>query len=179
MSITQKQLIDGLYAIHDKQRAFVTVEVECSDNKISKKCPFHNDVKKISTISGRIPIKSAPGETYERAVNRQRDREGIAEEFTALPANYEWFEGPLVKYKNDGELGLPLIVGSHSSVWRRASTGEELTPEEIAQWTLKKTYKKPERQGLEKPVTWNVPKIKNIRKITADSLELEVSPAST
>ena len=172
--INKDQLIEGLNQLHESQKAFVTVEVHCSDNAIYKSCPFHDDVVKISTITGRIPSKSDPSGTYEKAVNRQREREGNEEEFTALPANYEWFKGPFVKYKNDGELGLPLIVSSRSSAWKRASTGEELTPDEVAEWTKKKTFKKPERQATKKPVIWSVPKVKNITGIMAAGLELEV-----
>lgn len=172
-AISKDQLIEGLNRLHASQKAFVTVEVECSDNAIYKTCPFHDDVVKISTITGRIPSKTDPSGTYENAVNRQRGREGNEEQFTALPANYEWFKGPFVKYRNDGELGLPLIVSSRSSIWKRASTGEELTPEEVAEWTKKKTFSK-SRQETEKPVIWSVPKVKNIIGINAACMKLEV-----
>lgn len=170
--ITRDQLINGLFKAHKAQQAFVTLTVRCSSNEISKKCPFHDDIEKISTISGRLVSKNDAAGTYERAVNRQLDREGKEPEFTALPANYEWDEGPFVRYKNDHELGVPILNPQTHRVWIRKSTGEQLTPEELQEWKLKSSTKPDtNRQGTEDRVTWVVPKIKNIQAIKAMGVE--------
>lgn len=163
--ITQSELIKGLHVAHQRQQGFITVEVDCASNEISKKCPYHDDIKKISTISGRISSKTNKEGTYERAVNRQLEREGQEPDFTALPSNYLWAEGPFVRYKSTGKLGLAIQVESGSSKWINAKTNQELTPEELEQWQLKKSQSS--RQGTDKPITWRVPLIENIQKITA------------
>lgn len=175
ISINTNQLIDGLFAVHKTQQAFVTLTVRCSNNEISKRCPFHDDVDKISRISGRLVSKNDAAGTYERAVNRQLDREGKEPEFTALPASYEWDKGPLVRYKNDGQLGIPILNPDTKRVWIRRSTGEELTPEELQRWKLRSSTK-PEttRQGTDDPVKWVVPKLKNVQAITAMGVEATV-----
>lgn len=171
--ISRQQLIDGLHKIHATQQAFVEIEVDCSANDISKKCPYHDDVKKISTISGRLAAKTDKEGTYENAVNRQLEREGQDANFVALPSNYIWIDGPFAQYKSTGKLGLPLKVTAGSSKWIRASTGEELTPEELEQWRINKKDGV-NRQGTEKPVTWRVPLVENIQSITAAGTTLAV-----
>ena len=172
--IDRDQLIDGLFIAHRAQQAFLSVKVNCSSNEISKKCPYHDDVQKISTISGRLAAKNEKESTYQRAVNRQLDREEKPADFTALPANYDWDDGPFAKYRSTGKLGLPIIVSSGSSKWIRASTGEELTPEELNEWQLKKRDSDSGRQGTDKPVTWRVPLVENITEITSCGTTLAV-----
>ena len=173
--ITREQLVKGLFKAHASQQAFVTLTVRCSSNELSKKCPFYDDVDKISTISGRLVSKNDAAGTYERAVNRQLDREGKEPEFTALPASYEWDEGPFVRYKNDGETGIPILNPKTERVWIRRSTGQKLTPEELQKWKLKSIAKPTtNRQGTDEKVTWVVPKLKNIEHINALGVEAAV-----
>jgi hypothetical protein len=173
--INTQQLINGLFQAHKTQQAFVTLTVQCSANEIRKSCPYCDDIVKISEISGRLVSKADAEGTYQRAVNRQLDREGKEQGFTSLPANYTWDEGPLVRYNNDGELGVPILNPTTHRVWIRKSTGQQLTPEELEQWKLKKSTK-PEtnRQGTDDRVTWVVPKVKNIFEIKAMGVEAVV-----
>lgn len=174
--INTQQLINGLFQAHSTQHAFVTLTVQCSSNEISNKCPDCDDIIKISEISGRLVSKADAEGTYQRAVNRQLDREGKEQDFIALPANYTWDEGPFVRYNNDGELGVPILNPTTRRVWIRKSTGEQLTPEELEQWKLKRSTKlETNRQGTEDRVTWVVPKVKNIFEVKAMGVEAIVA----
>lgn len=165
--ITQTEFAELLRTHKGASAVSITTETEPKMRKTNN--PYFGRVKRIARRSGML------GASYENAVNRQREREGIASEFKAESlwgGAGEPVGGSLVRHKTNGglyavffptytdEQGKPI---ASDDCWTldniRVGDGDpKLT--EIKSF-LSGSSESP-KQGVEKAIAWRVVKLENV-----------------
>lgn len=146
----RQMLLDAAEA----NRTKITVDIACEDTGVKKSCPF--DVAgKVSRLSGFIQRK---GGMYQRAVEKQREKEGHPEpSYEAEAPNYAWIDqGPFAEMKD--RLCLPMKVESSQPLYYD-SNGNVIS-DDLTEWLKGKAS--PIKQELKKPVDWRAPYATNI-----------------
>ena len=124
------------------------------------------DIEKVTTQNVAV------GTSYGAAVNRQRDREGVADTFDTGPImnGMESVQGyPALRYhpsRDTHYLAYQAVPNGHGSTVYRTASGVPLTADEVD--TLRGYLPKPrkvEKQGVERDVIWRTVSIENIVSI--------------
>lgn len=132
-------------------------------------------VWRVSHVNGQVNFN------YENAVNKQREKEGVEEEFVARPRKWgtRLDSGPFISHvrQSDGhhELYLELRVLNVIETTYRNEKGDLMTDAQI--WTyIKKNKSQLEHQMISKEIVVRDYNVKNIIAITLDNQTHLLSP---
>lgn len=155
-TITRQQMIDALNGMKGARIISIVTMVDARLRKTDN--PFQG-VRKISGVNGVINWN------YEKAVNRQREREGTEGNFEAHPRKWgQRIEGtPFVAHKD--ELYLELKVESTDTPTYVDSAGNVIEKEKIKAF-LPTQSSNAEHQGVEKEIILRDYKVSGITQIT-------------
>lgn len=153
-TVSTEQLKDVLQQAAADNRCLVSLTVMAEETGVRKRADIIVAAK-VSTIDGVIQRKTG---MYERAVNNQRDKEGLEEPFEASTPNYEWIDGGPFATMRD-KLCVPMKAQGGGSVYYDEH-GQPLDYETVKPHLLAKSS--PKNQGTDNPVQWRAPYLKNI-----------------
>lgn len=165
--VTSSEFIERLKVIKGATFARITTR---TSPEVKKDCPIEG-LSKISESNVTI------GFHYERAVNRQREREDIEETFVAQPRKWGVrIEGtPLVEHTNrDGEHSYYLEAKIEKSLGHQYRDHDEniIDDEIVNQWLRKPS--KSTTQGTDKEIILRDYRIDSITSIRLGGEELEI-----
>jgi hypothetical protein len=153
-SITIEDLVFGFF--HENRGCEAVTFIAETDPKLRKTGNPLGEVRKIAKVNGMINW------VYSNAVNRQREREGVAGVFASFPRKWgERLEGtPLIA--KDEFYYLELKVQRSIEYAYVDADGRELDPELVAPFLPKRSRG---RQGVEREVILRDYKLNNIKQI--------------
>lgn len=131
-------------------------------------------------------VRPMVGTSYESAVNRQREREGSADDFVASNPRYERYRGQLVVYPSTGNVCLPVQFNATAT---KQQTGKPVylvqdreglplrivSKETVSPWLPLEP--EPIKQDLANPIFWRTYSLRNIASLSLDGQKYRVRRA--
>ena len=161
-------IIIGTVELVEKIRAqrgctFATIKTDTIP-KIKKTCPISN-VHKVSHLNVMI------GFNYENAVNNQRSREEIEQEFSSQPRKWG-VRVDLKTVEHNGKTYLTYAALNHYSTVYIDETGNKINTEVIKPYLYAKSHSN--TQMTEKEIIYRDVNIENVREITMNGQTFKV-----
>jgi len=152
-ALTTNQLVELLATV--KGATFATIITETDARLVKTGNPF-GDVRKVSRVNVTL------GFQYEKAVNRQRAREGGETDFEAAPRQWGERKPGTMLVEHKGNLYLETKVERSLDCQYFTADGKELTAEEVKPFLPKKGAS---RQEVEKEILVRDYALESIRSI--------------
>jgi len=154
---THEKIANELQAV--KGTRIVTITMKSEPKLVKPKSnPLAGRVVKFQAING------VAGFDYQAAVNRRREKEGKAADFTSSPSWFEHIGGCLVRHKKTGQLYAYLMVRSQTPPAYYLDN-QRIQLSDIREYLYFPKKSTPKKQGLEQPVKFLTIKLENIQAI--------------
>jgi hypothetical protein len=166
-SITRTELVNRLRET-DASASFVSIQAETDPRMRKTNNPFAGSVVKRATSRGLINFH------YGNAVNNQREREGIEEEFNAQPRRWgtRIEKTPLIEHNGAFYIEVKVEGVVDAPTFINVESGEEIAKETLQEWLPARS--KPTTQGTEKEIMVRDFKVDSITQINMYGEEFEV-----